>query len=362
MIITANWLSSQFDKRTLTRLLDNLTTPSHKTTKRVQKLLHLLRGGNNNNDSKYDYIIFHKNCLDGTGALMVADMAGLVSTGSFVYADNPDKHQGSPLPPKIENKRVLALDINWPPSYLKRVIDTCKSIDLIDHHTDGHGERLKLETLYKAKFIYTYNETHSACVLTWHTFFPDQPVPKFLEYLQDNDLRSYKIKETSDVILGLEVLHNANLGLDRVHLQQKVDSWKAYIEKPELIRAKLEATGKVAAVYKQQLLEKTSNNWEIVDVKAPSNQVWKVLVSNVGNHIGRFLAPHLKREHSDVDAVIVWYYDIKLQGIRCTVRSKNDIRWLTTRYGGGGHKHAAPFKFKCHSFYEWLEYHNKNYT
>jgi uncharacterized protein len=67
-------------------------------------------------------------------------------------------------------------------------------LDLIDHHKSAQA---MLEGFRGG--ILKFDLTKCGAILTWEYFFPNQPAPVFLQYIQDQDLWQWKLPESEAV-------------------------------------------------------------------------------------------------------------------------------------------------------------------
>lgn len=127
-------------------------------------------------------------CPDGLAAAWV---------GAKVYpdADLIGWQYQEESPPKITpDSRVVIVDFSFPKEVLQNWTDAGCEVVVIDHHKSAQA---MLEGF--AGGILRFDMGKCGAVLTWEYFFPDQPIPVFLQYVQDQDLWEWKLPHSEAV-------------------------------------------------------------------------------------------------------------------------------------------------------------------
>jgi oligoribonuclease NrnB/cAMP/cGMP phosphodiesterase (DHH superfamily) len=132
-------------------------------------------------ESKKPLLIYHDHCPDGFGAAY-----------SFwrKYGDDieylPLNHTADPfkgLKKKIfRGRKVWMLDISLERLDAIEASNLAKEFLILDHHISAQKD---LKDLSFAKF----DMSHSGAVLAWDYCFPEEEVPKLLQYVEDRDLK-----------------------------------------------------------------------------------------------------------------------------------------------------------------------------
>ena len=131
-----------------------------------------------------DTVIYHNNCPDGfSSAWIIWRHLKGDATYKGVTPDN--------LPPytQFKNKYVIFVDLSTPYEYIEQVKSVAKNVLVIDHH-----ETYASQIEHHSNVI--FDREHSAIYITWRTFNPDEKIPQFVRYIEDNDLATYQIKNT----------------------------------------------------------------------------------------------------------------------------------------------------------------------
>jgi len=144
---------------------------------------------------KSTFVIYHANCPDGFAAAFVASLyfgEDREKTGpvSFVPAS-----YGNAVPVMPDGADVFILDFSYSREVLLELSRRC-TVRVLDHHATAQKA---LEGLAFA----TFDMTKSGAVLTWEYFWPTEPVPPLLLYVQDRDLWQWKLPNSKAINAGL---------------------------------------------------------------------------------------------------------------------------------------------------------------
>lgn len=88
----------------------------------------------------------------------------------------------------IEGRNVIICDIAYSLPNLELIASGAKKIYLIDDHQRTNMELKELDEVDKLKGRWFIgDDTHSAVAYTWKFFFPDEPVPIIIQYIDNDD-------------------------------------------------------------------------------------------------------------------------------------------------------------------------------
>jgi oligoribonuclease NrnB/cAMP/cGMP phosphodiesterase (DHH superfamily) len=88
----------------------------------------------------------------------------------------------------IEGRNVIICDIAYSLPNLELIASGAKKIYLIDDHQRTNKELKELDEVDKLKGRWFIgDDTHSAVAYTWKFFFPDEPVPIIIQYIDNDD-------------------------------------------------------------------------------------------------------------------------------------------------------------------------------
>lgn len=298
---------------------------------------------------QYDYVIFHKNCLDGFTGFVILNNTGNISKDATIYPDIPAAKNA---PHDIDNKNVIIIDVAYKYDVLREIMGRANSVTFIDHHVTIKNDVEKLISELSGKDnLVVYDQKMSGASLTWKYFYPDKKMPLFVKYIQDNDIGAWKMKYTKYFITGLEV--NYRLSID----QDNLTKWNLLFDKKNV--ESLIKKGITYSEYKNYLLDSNSQRYSLE--RFPSEKIYEDFIDkNVfvkpaqykvavycgsGCPSGTELARKIL-ETVDCDFTIMWVYNMDRKEYVLSFRSENiDVGTIAKLFGGGGHTLASACSF-----------------
>jgi oligoribonuclease NrnB/cAMP/cGMP phosphodiesterase (DHH superfamily) len=308
---------------------------------------------------KYDYVIYHKKCPDGFTGFMLLKNENLIKDDAKIMPDVPSAYKS---PQNIQGN-VIIIDVAYKYNVLQDIIIKSKSVLLIDHHISTNDDNIKLKNKYPNKFKLIYNPKKCGATLVWELLYKDKIKPKFLEYIEDNDTGTWKLKNTKHFINGYIVNYDLQLS------QENIVKYKTLFDDfDDNIVHKLIKYGKKYEEYKKFLINE--NSTKISKKKFPSKTIFdfqkknlkipifeKIGEYNVGVYCGsgcpniNDLAQQILINNNDLHFVIAWTLNLNKKEYLLTFRSLNiDISNIAKLFNGGGHKFAASCTIKFDDF------------
>lgn len=296
----------------------------------------------------YNYVIFHKGCLDGFTGFFILHTTGKIAPNAQIFPDMPSAKN---VPPNIENKNVIIIDVAYKYEVLQQIMKMAKSVLFIDHHVTIRDDVLEIKKNLGSNkdLIVIYDEKKSGASLTWNYFYPKRKMPLFVRYVEDNDIGAWKMKHTLNFIASLDVNYSYALTPDNMK------KWKKLFDKSTV--ASLIKKGENYEQYTKTLLEYNSKKYSMLAF--PSEKFYgehpdhfkyagqyKVAVyCGSGCPKTTLLGLELLKKTS-CDFVIMWVYHIDRKEYVLSMRSKEaDVGSICQLMGGGGHKLAAACSF-----------------
>ena len=288
---------------------------------------------------KYNYIIYHNNCIDGFTGFYLFLKTDRWEKRPIVYPDQP---HSSSVPPSITGKNVIIIDVAYSANVLKQIAKKAKKVLFIDHHISIAKDVAQLRLGEPHEIV--YNKKHSGASLVWKHFHKG-PMPRYVKYVEDNDTGRWKYEETLPFIAGLEV----NLKLSPTF--ETLKKWDQLLKNKYV--DKLIEEGTYYLRYKNFLINKFAKKYSLLWF--PSKMIakkhkmkpkkYRVAVINGGCPNVSLLGRHIVNS-VDCDFCIIYVYIVDKQKYNVSLRSKDmDISWIAKRFGGGGHERAAAFSF-----------------
>jgi oligoribonuclease NrnB/cAMP/cGMP phosphodiesterase (DHH superfamily) len=305
------------------------------------------------NKQNYNYIIYHKGCLDGFSGFFVAYISGRLTKDVHIYEDMPSTNK---IPPDIDGKDILIIDVAYKKEVLEEIFMYAKSVVFIDHHDSIKDDVQELYKKYgndnKIKII--YDDTRCGATLAWAFLFGRQQIPLFLKYVEDQDTGKWLYPKTRSFVFAVRAYYH--LSTENKSLQK----WFRLLNKDNV--AKLIKKGKYMKLYNDHIVNINIPKHTIQ--KFPSEKVYRLnpdIFKKPGQYQVAVYCGHNcpsvtelgvgAMERIDCDFCIMWVYNLDSKKYVISMRSKEvDIGEICKLFGGGGHKLAAACSFHSSNF------------
>lgn len=267
-------------------------------------------------------VIYHgRSCPDGFAAALAA-WHFFDGKADFLALDHGDVKSVDDLP-AVAGRTVYILDFSFSEHILRTLEDRAAKLVLLDHHLSA-AEKL---TGFKCRCgVVHFDMTKSGSRLAWEFFYPKQPVPDLVKYVEDRDIWVWQYPESAGFLAALDmepfdfVRWQAIANFGRAELAAYIDRGRAMDEKfTQLAQTMAEAAQPI-----------NFNGVAGVMVNVPS-----AFHSLVGDLL-------CKRSGS---FALLWTID-KPGVVKCGLRSRSGFNCigLAESMGGGGHAQACGFK------------------
>jgi len=266
-------------------------------------------------------VIYHHPCMDGTASAMCA----------YRYFKNhpTNKIQYFPAghgksPPRVAGKNVLICDFSYPYSTLKEMAKVANKLLVIDHHKTAIENLQDLPAEQKI-----FDVEKSGAYLTWQYFFPEEPVPLFIQMIQDRDLWKKELPGTDYLSMYL-FTQKYDFELYRSLLDQTKLAWAI---------AKGESYSELNNYYLHQLADHA-----VVKFMRVGDKYYFVTHCECGLAMLRSdLGNYLIEKYPQADFTVT--YHVKTHGnTTFSLRSDDqhvDVSQVAVALQGGGHRNAA---------------------
>lgn len=259
-------------------------------------------------------VIYHGNCPDGFSAAWIAHKK--FGDQAFYYGLN--YNMGTPL--WLKGKEVYFIDFCFDDEEMNKIREENKKLVVIDHHITRKDAKIK-----DTEFIFDIN--HCGSVLAWNYFFPNEKMPKLLDYIEDQDLWLWK-KENSKEILAI------------LNLKQfAFDDWEemSNLLENEKSMDSVIHDGAIILQYQKKLIEYACKVADEVDFDGHRSLV--VNSQCLNSEIGHELAKN------GIHIGLTWSQEGRTIFVSLRGDGSVDVSELAKKYGGGGHHNAAGFHF-----------------
>lgn len=235
---------------------------------------------------------------------------------------------GDPVPWEFieTSDKVVIVDFSLPLDDMRRAQKTSELV-WIDHH------KTALDGLSEMQDIPGFRSLdEAACVLTWQTFYPDQPLPKAVVYIGDRDIWRHAYDASAPFSDGLH--------------QEDTRPWNDELWKPllddesgrveELIqRGKVLHQARVRRIERQIKrygFEVTFEGHRTLAINARGSGEMGALIRQLGYEIGYCYVEAL--QNGELRTFVTLYSD------------RVDVSEIAGKFGGGGHAGAAGFSIE----------------
>lgn len=260
-------------------------------------------------------ILYHGNCPDGFGGAYAAWKK---------YGDSAEYYALShtaPGPEQLHDADVIFIDFCYPQEIMDVYVANVKSLIMLDHH-EG------VEDIVRTMPEYIYDVNRSGSGIAWEYFHPGTPMPKLLQYVQDDDLFRFDLPDTKAVLSYLAV---------QPHTFELWDSISVDLESEAHAPVLMEKL-RTYREYFDLLVEYTASRAKPVlfeghTVYLVTVNPLKTFVSAVGASLRQKYPPFALMAHAFPG------------GMRISMRGDGsiDLTKVAQKYGGNGHPNSAAF-------------------
>lgn len=261
-------------------------------------------------------VIYHDQCSDGFGGAWVARRK-FGDSATYIPA-NDRKHYNV----NLDNKQVYIIDYSYPVDVLLDLEKRASKLVIIDHHISAKDLVLSVKE-------HVFDIEHSGAYLAWKYFFPNENVPKLVEYIEDGDLYKFTLPNARPVIAYIHVADFIFEDFEKIAGELETESGYAKIlEQGTLLRK----------VHERQV-EYFADRAELVEFEG-----YTIYAVNANNTVASDLG-HLLCKKQGPFAMIFNYEDLTW---KCSLRGDGtvDVSAIAGKFGGGGHHNASGFIVK----------------
>jgi len=268
-------------------------------------------------------VIYHKDCPDGLAAAWCFWKE---------YGDKYDYYAGvySVSPPDIFNKDVYMVDFSYKHDVMEIICRYANNVILLDHHKSALEDLWDLNSS-KINFDMSFATTEkSGAMIAWDYVKQKEnhkrKIPQILKHIEDRDLWKFELPHTKEIMSAVFSYDKTLESYDKL-MRLSSKGIKDLISVGTVLERKfnLDITG---------LIRQCKRIVDFEGHKVPMANLNGMYASEAGNIM------------SENFPFAVTYYDTAIHRV-FSLRSREtgtDVSELATKFGGGGHKHAAGFK------------------
>lgn len=277
-------------------------------------------------------ILAHAGCYDGMGAAWAVKKSIATRPG-----ETPDVYHfvthGQPMPEIQDGEEVIIVDFSYPEDQLRALAKRSFFVSIYDHHKTAQADLQNLISNPTDNMEIVFDMNRSGAMIAWDEFV-GTPAPCFVEYLQDRDLWTKKLKYHEEVTAYIQSFERTFQNFDMLEFVLATDAGldDARNEGAAILRFKTQKVNEICE--HAVMLPKLGDYENIPAVNCPY-----VFASDVGSR--------LLELHPEAPLSAYWFYrkdSVWQWGLRSRQGTDVDVSAVAKLYGGGGHKHAAGFQ------------------
>jgi oligoribonuclease NrnB/cAMP/cGMP phosphodiesterase (DHH superfamily) len=273
-----------------------------------------------------DYVIYHKNCLDGFASAFVAYLYFKSKRKRIKYHD--ERPSATSFPSDVRGKNVIIFDVAYSADLYMKMRKVVKSVYVIDHHITNKRELDGLPNVY-------IDVNRSGAMLAWNLFYPNNKPPTLIKQIQDGDLGKWEMPLTKELTTAIYMHYPM---VPELSVFRK---WEKLLLLREIRRMK--KLGLCYVKHKNSIVERVSKGAVVKKLGK-----YRVCVVNAGVNAGDVASYLANERRKECDFGMAFNYSLgngtyifSLRSVKKTV----DVSKIAEKYGGGGHKLASAFVY-----------------
>lgn len=245
-------------------------------------------------------------------------------------------------PPDVAGRDVFLLDFSYKRPVLEKMLESCASMVLLDHHKTAEAE---LSGLEHPKLTPVFDLAKCGARLAWERFFPHEEAPYLISLVEDRDLWRFALPDSRAINAYIRSLPMTFEYWDIMGAFQPPWQTPVYTIWTETLDGEWNhgdwdhavVQGKAILRFQEEQVAASCRN--AVEIELGGHRILAVnCTANISEVAGRlaetrpFGASYFIRG----DGMEVW-----------SLRSRNgavDVSEVARRFGGGGHRAAAGFE------------------
>ena len=146
-------------------------------------------------------VLYHgRHCPDGFAAALAA-WRFYGSAVEMLGLDHGDVKSLADLPP-LDGRYVYILDFSFPADILRAIDQRAARLVMLDHHQSAAEDLAGFECRCG---VVHFDMQKSGARLAWEYFYPDEPVPDLVRYVEDRDIWKWEFPESKAYLAALDM-------------------------------------------------------------------------------------------------------------------------------------------------------------
>ncbi len=289
------------------------------------------------NPYKFDIIVYHEYCSDGTASAWIVKRHN-----PYAKLVNCKAGQDPNLSiDDINSKKIIFVDICPSVNFINTYSQIVNKIVILDHHISAYRNIENLEN--KPENLFTvFDMNKSGCMITWDYFNSQLIRPWFINYIGDRDLWKWELPNSKNINTALfEDKHITFNGLTTLY--------EKYIctEQINYVMEQMNERGAQINQFRNQLIEKETKK-AIHCTFQFNDRVFNVWLysgpEDLRSDIGNALMQINFKDGLRPDFAVNWRYDVVTNEFWLSMRGEEwspDLSVICKEYNGGGHPKAS---------------------
>lgn len=235
----------------------------------------------------------------------------------------------------IDGAKVYIVDFSWPREKMIEIAKRAESVLVLDHHQTAQAA---LQGLEGGNLKIVFDMNRSGAGIAWDYFFPNQPHPDLVDYVEDRDLWRFNLASSREI--------NAFIQSFDISLPVWI---KEFGYHGNLSSTDVKA-GEALLRQQSKLVREIAANAYFTHLP-----ITEVLPGDISNGIFvrtgclfSEVCEQMLKDHPEAEFAFYEMYRVKdgkyQYGLRSRAGSDIDVSVIAKLYGGGGHKNAAGFE------------------
>lgn len=286
---------------------------------------------------QYDNNGAKRNCPDGIAAAWVVFTHLQTPVVEVIGVDYQ-----SPAPQVSPGDEVYIVDFSFPAPVLEEMHRVADSVLLLDHHATALKMVESLSDAIRRRTVFDMNE--SGATLAFKHFFPDTPLPLWLQYVRDRDIWTKKLPHTDEVYSAMSHLRHQCQGIGDIFAL--FDKWQRMPES-EWLSQMVEIGTPIRQEYLARCRELASTA-KIETFRFPQSGAFQVPVIDLDEKTQSLVSDTGSLLYTSQDVPFVLFRRHLPECIKYEMRGKGvpHCGELAREYGGGGHPGASGFRIE----------------
>lgn len=273
-------------------------------------------------------IIYHANCMDGFTAMWCAN---LYFNGNIEVV--PARNGHDDRPESVAGRDVYIVDYSFPRDWLIEMNEQANSLVVLDHHKSAEAD---LEGLDFCQF----DMNRSGAGMAWDFFFPDQPRPWVVDYVEDQDIWKWELDDAEDICAFLN------------SQEKTLENWDRFHNESSLYLQKARQFGRIINETVQHYCNQTEKLGMLGEIGGHIVPIVNAPFFATSKLLNQMCTKRLK-DGTWPKFAVGWHVNTYGQ-VKYSLRSWEnpdtgeafDVSELAGEFGGGGHHKASAFRVK----------------